>query len=132
MEMNAKRILIVDDDPFFLSYVQEALQSAGYHVAVRTNVNAALSYFDGAGGADLVITDYMMPGRDGLEFMAALRKKELSMPVILLTAGGGIDTYIKALNLGAYEYLNKPVDLKELKTIVKSALDRPPYVFNGF
>jgi len=126
MEKIAKRILIVDDDPNFLSCTQEALQDAGYRVAVKTDAKAALSYFDGPDGADLVISDYKMPGMDGLEFMAALRRKEPSMPVILMTASGDIDTYIKARRLGAYEYVNKPISLRELRTIVKFALDRSP------
>jgi DNA-binding NtrC family response regulator len=126
MEDIAKRILIVDDDPNCLSCTQEALQDAGYRVVVKTDAKAALSYFDGPDGADLVISDYRMPGMDGLEFMAALRKMKPSIPVILMTAGGSIDTYIKAQRLGAYEYVNKPVSLLELKTIVKFALDRSP------
>jgi two-component system response regulator (stage 0 sporulation protein F) len=85
-----------------------------------------LSYFDGCDGADLVISDYKMSGMNGLEFVAALRKMRPSMPVILMTAHGGIDTYIEAQSLGAYEYINKPVSLHELRIIVKFALDQSP------
>jgi DNA-binding NtrC family response regulator len=113
----------VDDNPELLSCFQAALQNVGYQIITKKNSQAALSALDEGAVVDLVITDYMMPGMDGLEFMAALRKRSLSIPVIMMTARGDMDIYIKALNLGAYEFLNKPVSIKDLNAIVTSALN---------
>jgi len=113
----------VDDNPELLSCFQAALQNVGYQTIAKEDSQAALSVFDEGAVVDLVITDYRMPGMDGLEFMAALRKRSLSIPVIMMTARGDMDIYIKALNLGAYEFLNKPVSIKDLNAIVTSALN---------
>jgi CheY-like chemotaxis protein len=118
-----KTILLVDDNPELLSSFQAALQNIGYHTITKETSQAALSVLDQGAVVDLVITDYMMPGMDGLEFLAALRRRSLSIPVIMMTARGNMDIYIKALNLGAYEFLNKPVSIKDLNAIVTSALN---------
>jgi len=112
----------VDDNPELLSSFQAALQNAGYQIITKKDGQAALAALDEGAVVDLVITDYIMPGMDGLEFMAALRKRSLSIPVIMMTARGDMDIYIKALNLGAYEFLNKPVSIKDLNALVTSAL----------
>lgn len=122
MEKIDKTILVVDHDPAILRRVQEALQSAGYQVIIKTDGRDALSLFDQGTVADLVIINHQLPGMNGLEFMAELRKKASSIPVVLLNAGGDIETYLKAVNLGAHEYVNKPLDLKDLSAIVKSLL----------
>jgi DNA-binding NtrC family response regulator len=72
---------------------------------------------------DLVITDYRMPGMDGLEFLNMLRQKNPTVPVIMLTAYGAVETYLKSLSLGVFEYVNKPIKAKELGRIVQAALD---------
>ena len=113
----------MDDNPELLSCFQAALQNVGYQIITKKDTQAALSILDEGAVVDLVITDYRMPGMDGLEFMAALRKRSLSIPVIMMTARGDMDIYIKALNLGAYEFLNKPVSIKDLNAIVTSALN---------
>lgn len=118
-----KTILLVDDNPELLISFQAALQNVGYHIITKKDTQAALSILDEGAVVDLVITDYRMPGMDGLEFMSALRKRSLSIPVIMITARGDMDVYIKALNLGAYEFLNKPVSIKDLNAIVTSALN---------
>jgi len=123
MEKIDKTILLVDDNQELLSCFQAALQNVGYQIITKKDSQAALSLLDEGAVVDLVITDYMMPDMDGLEFMAALRKRSLSVPVIMMTARGDMDIYIKALNLGAYEFLNKPVSIKDLNAIVTSALN---------
>jgi two-component system response regulator PilR (NtrC family) len=77
---------------------------------------------DGA-EVDLVITDYRMPVMDGLEFLILLKQILPAVPVIMLTAYGAVETYLKSLSLGVFEYVNKPVKAKELGRIVKAALD---------
>ena len=75
-------------------------------------------------GIDLVITDYRMPDMSGLEFVAALREVLPSVPVIVITAYASIDNYFQSLNLGVFEYINKPFLKREFERIVKEALLR--------
>jgi DNA-binding NtrC family response regulator len=122
---NNKTILLVDDDPDFLHSVEEAMQNLDYRVITKTDGHDALSVLQEGIVVDVVITDYRMPGMNGLEFMSALRKKGLSMPMILLSAHSDVEIYFKALKLGAYEVTNKPISMKELGAIVKAALSCP-------
>lgn len=125
MEGVKKTILLVDSDPDFLRFARTSLENAGYRVTTRMDCYDILSSFSEGIQTDLVISDDMMPGMDGLEFMAALRKKALSIPVILLTENADMNTYLKALNLGAFDYLNKPIGMPELLAIVRAALRSP-------
>jgi DNA-binding response OmpR family regulator len=125
MEEIKRTILLVDNDPEFLRHTREWLENSGYRVIVKMDCHDVLAAFSEGMPTDLVITDDMMPGMDGLEFMAALRKKALSIPVILLTEHADMNTYLKALNLGAFDYLNKPVGMPELTAIVRAALRGP-------
>jgi DNA-binding NtrC family response regulator len=125
MKRAEKTILLVDDDPDFLQSVEEAMENLGYRVIAKTDGPSALSVLQAGAAVDVVITDYRMPGMNGLEFMSALRKKGLSMPMILLSAHSEVEIYFKALNLGAFEVTNKPISMKELSAIVRAALSCP-------
>jgi DNA-binding NtrC family response regulator len=125
MEKAERTILFVDDDQNFLCSAEEALQNLGYRVIVKTDGQEALSVFREGIKVDVVITDYQMPGMNGLEFMSALRKKGLSMPMVMLSAYSDVETYFKALSLGAYEVTSKPISARELSAIVQAALSRP-------
>lgn len=125
MEQN-KTILFIDDDVDFLEYVASSMRDCGYRVITRTDGLSALSLFDEKTPVDLIVTDYSMPGMNGLEFMAALRKRTQTVPVVLLTARGGVETYFRALNLGAFEVTSKPISMKTLLAIIKSAFESAP------
>jgi DNA-binding NtrC family response regulator len=120
-----KTILLVDDDPNFLDLAQETIQNDGYRVITRTSGHDALSVIDGGAEIDLIIVDYRMPEMDGLNFLTAMNSRKSSVPIIMLTAHVGVEVYLKALQLGAYEFINKPVNFKELQTIIRSALNKP-------
>jgi DNA-binding response OmpR family regulator len=120
-----KTILLVDDDPDILSYLEDTLSTFGYHVIPKPDAASALSVIREGTKVDLVVTDYSMPGMGSREYFTALKQALLpSVPVIILTGYGSVETDIKSLGLGLVEYVSKPVESKELDRIVKAALDR--------
>jgi DNA-binding NtrC family response regulator len=119
-----KTILIVDDELHVLEIIGETLSSFGYKVIPRPDAESALSVIREGTDIDLVITDLRMPGMNGVEFLAVLKKTLPAVPVIMLTGYGTVETYLQALSLGVFEYLNKPVQAKELRHIVRSAFKR--------
>jgi DNA-binding NtrC family response regulator len=118
-----KTILLVDDEPEILKSLGEILTRFGYRVITKQAAQDALSELNEGAHIDLVITDYRMPGMDGLEFLNALRQKDPAVPVIMLTAYGAVESYLKSLSLGVFEYVNKPIKAKDLGRVVQAAID---------
>jgi DNA-binding NtrC family response regulator len=119
-----KTILLVDNELHLLESVVEILNMFGYKVIPRPDAESALSVIQDRTDIDLVITDYRMPGMNGVEFLTILRKALPSVPVIMLSGYGSVEIYLQSLSLGAFEYLNKPIKEKELYYTVRSALQR--------
>jgi DNA-binding NtrC family response regulator len=117
-----KTILLVDDDPHQLEIMEETLITFGYNVIPRPDAQSALALIQEGANVDLVITDYRLPGMNGIEFLEKLRKILPAVPMIMLTGYGSVETYVKSLNLGAFEYLLKPYKVTELHRMVRSAL----------
>ena len=118
-----RTVLLLDDEPEILKSLGEILTRFGYDVIARSDARAALDLLKSGTNVDLVITDYRMPGMDGLEFLNALRHLDPRVPVIMLTAYGAVESYLKSISLGIFEYVNKPIKAKELGRVVKAALD---------
>ena len=116
------RILVVDDEEQIRRALRSVLAARKYDVRLASNGEEAIdTAIDFA--PELVILDLAMPGMDGLEFLNALRLLNPSVPVIMLTAYGAVESYLKSLSLGVFEYLNKPIKAKELGRIVQAALE---------
>ena len=120
-----KTILLIDEEREG-SFLVDVLNRFGYEVIARQDGPSALSVLREGAQVDLVITDYRLKGMDGLELLALLKTCAPSVPSIMLTADGNIETYLKALSLGVFEYINKPVKVKEIGRIVKAALEKTP------
>jgi DNA-binding NtrC family response regulator len=115
------KILVVDDEEGARELFNTILSDEGYEVTLAVNGNEALSRIKGA-DYDLVVTDIKMPGMDGLQLLQEIRKTGSKIDVIMVTAYGEVESYLKAMSLGAAEYINKPIRIKELKRIVHKVL----------
>ena len=116
------RILVVDDEERMASVVAMALGRAGYECETCSGGEAALAAVE-ARGADAVVTDWRMPGMDGIELLRRLHEKRPALPVILITAHGSVPSAVAAMREGAFDYLTKPFDNDELRALVGRALD---------
>jgi CheY-like chemotaxis protein len=120
-----KTMLVVDDDPVIVQWYETVLSSYGYTVISCRNGQSALNAIREGASVDLIITDYRMPGMDGLELVKRLKMLAPSIPVIMSSVNMRSDIYQKAIDLGLVAYLLKPVGRNELKQIVATALEAP-------
>lgn len=114
------RVMLVDDDPSVLFTLKEILLDRGLEPVAVSSGKEALRRLD---GVDAVLTDLAMPGMDGLEVMKALRERDPTLPVVLLTAHGSERIAVEAMKAGAYDYLPKPFDLDEVIHTIDRALE---------
>ena len=122
MENNKKHILIVDDDNRIRDLLKDYLTENNYIVSTAENADRAkerLRYLK----FDIIILDVMMPGQNGYDLTKEI-KKQIKIPVILLTAKGEVENRIKGLEIGADDYIGKPFDPKELLLRIKNIIDK--------
>ncbi len=117
-------ILVADDDAAIRTVLNQALSRAGYDVRLTGNA-ATLWRWVSHGDGDLVITDVVMPDENIFDLLPRMKKVRPELPVIVMSAQNTFMTAIRASERGAYEYLPKPFDLKELTAIVGRALSEP-------
>jgi DNA-binding NtrC family response regulator len=115
------RILIVDDDEVSCQLFGEVLAGDGYKVDQARSGEEALDCLRKE-SYDLLLVDVRMPGITGLDVTRAMRQEQPSLPVIVMTSFGSIETAVEAIHEGAYDYVSKPMNLDELKKIVVRAL----------
>src|SRR6202051_1192381 len=119
--MPAGNILVADDDAAIRTVLNQALSRAGYEV--RSTGNAATLWrWVSQGDGDLVITDVVLPDESAFDLLPRIKKARPDLPVVVMSAQNTFMTAIRASERGAYEYLPKPFDLKELISIVGRAL----------
>ena len=114
-----RRILIADDESPIVDLLTDLLSGEGYDVAGVGNGTAVLEQLQGDHGFGLLLMDVQMPGVNGLDLIERLRKDSIDIPVILITGHGTSSIAIRAMQIGAYDYLNKPFDLDEVLVVVK-------------
>ncbi len=116
------RLLVLDDERRMVDIIAMVLRREGYEVATCTDARLALEML-AQEPFDLLITDLRMPGPDGLEVLRRTRAASPELPVILMTAHASVSTAIAAMKEGAVDYVEKPFDNDELKSLVRRALD---------
>src|ERR1700732_5367302 len=122
--MPAGNILVADDDAAIRTVLNQALSRAGYEVRSTSNA-ATLWRWVSQGEGDLVITDVVMPDENAFELLPRIKKLRPELPVIVMSAQNTFMTAIKASERGAYDYLPKPFDLRELVSIVGGSRSEP-------
>src|SRR5688572_8331278 len=116
-----KQILVVDDEPNLRRVLRAQLERDGYDVHTAEDGEQALALLR-EHHIDLVITDLRMPRLDGMELLRRIAAFEDPAPVVMITAHGTVDTAVEALKTGAFDYITKPFDQAEVRTIVRKAL----------
>ncbi|HXP51734.1 MAG TPA: response regulator transcription factor [Bacteroidia bacterium] len=116
-------ILLIEDEKNLLSVIKLNLEMEGYAVTAFDNGETAWQKFRGS-QYSLIVLDVMLPGMDGFELCANIRKVDKHVPILFLTARGDAEDRIKGLRLGADDYLPKPFHLEELLLRVKGLLKR--------
>jgi two-component system, NtrC family, nitrogen regulation response regulator GlnG len=117
-------ILVADDDAAIRTVLNQALGRAGYDVRT-TGTAAGLWRWIAAGDGNLVITDVVLPDENGFDLIPRIKRIRPDLPVVVMSAQNTILTAITAAERGAFDYLPKPFDLKELTSVVQRALDTP-------
>jgi DNA-binding NtrC family response regulator len=114
-------ILVVDDDAAMRDYLREELEHEGFRVEGAASGRAGVERVK-QGGIDLVVSDVKMPDLDGLDLLREVREVSPAPYVITITAFGSIDTAIRAVKLGAFDYITKPFEIEQLVLVIDKAL----------
>jgi DNA-binding NtrC family response regulator len=117
----AERILIVDDEGTLRESLKRVLSKEGYAVDVENSAESALRRIE-EGTYDLIITDIILPGLNGIELVRRVREKIQDQAVIIITAYASLETAVEALRAGAYDYVVKPIIHEEIKRTIRNAL----------
>lgn len=117
------KILIIEDDKNILSLLNRSLKEDGHTIQSADN-GIDGEYMADINSYDVIVLDWMLPQKSGLEVLASLRKKNNKTPIIMLTAKDDIDDKIKGLKYGADDYLGKPFSLKELEARLEALYRR--------
>jgi len=116
-------ILVVDDEENAREGLSKILSKEGYKVDTAADGKEAIDVIKRQ-NFDLVITDMRMPLMDGFEVLREIKKMDEDIGVIMITAYGEVESYLEAMNLGAFEYINKPVRVNELKRVITKVLEQ--------
>ncbi len=115
-------LLLVEDDPDGARSVAEAAEGAGFDVRLARTAAEGLAAFREK-APDLVLTDLVLPDFDGIELLRRLQQLDRRVPVIVMTAYGSVDSSLSALRAGAYDYIQKPLNLDELESTLRRAVE---------
>jgi DNA-binding NtrC family response regulator len=119
----AERLLIVEDEETLSASLKRVFTHEGYVVDSTSSAEAALNILE-EGCFDLILTDIILPGMDGIEFLKKVKENFPAQLLIIMTAYASLETAVEALRAGAYDYVVKPIIHEEIKQIVRNALNQ--------
>ncbi len=117
--MTEKRILVVDDNVDFCANIKDIIELEGYEVTVAYDGNMALDMIN-SNDFGLILTDLVMPGMDGITAIRAIRQRGITIPILVLTAWGEDAVMQSAIDAGANDMINKPIDFKVLFRLINN------------
>ncbi len=117
-----KTVLVVDDDPTQRRLIQAVLEREGFAVAHAADGHEAVARLASGAHADVILLDLMMPGISGMDTLAEIRARGCKQPVIVVTATGGIDTVVQAMQAGAIDFFVKPASPERIIVSIRNAL----------
>ena len=120
--MPKETVLVVDDERLVRWSLQQKLQQWGYHVSLAEDGATALGRVQ-IDNPDLITLDMKLPDMTGIEVLTELRNRQIAVPVIMITAFGVIDDAVKTLRLGAYDFIEKPINFEKLENVLRNALE---------
>lgn len=118
----AQKILIIDDEKLIRWTLEQHLTKEGYEVITADTAENGMEAISGE-EPDLVLLDNRLPNMTGIEMLERLKPRERGVMVIMITAYGMVETAVKAMKLGAYDYISKPFNLEEITFVIKKALE---------
>ena len=117
------KILVIDDERSIRNTLKDILEFEKHEVALagdgQTGLDAAQSE-----SFDIIFSDIKMPGMDGIELLTILKEKEVEAPVVMISGHGNIETAVECIKKGAFDFIEKPIDLNRLLITVRNALDK--------
>lgn len=119
-----KKIFLIDDDEFIVTVLSKALNNEGYEVMAETNTFNNITDRIGAYFPDAVLLDNKLAGMSGLEILKEIKQNGIDAPVIMLTADDTAETAVKAMKLGAADYLTKPFNIEEMKIVISNIIEK--------
>jgi len=122
LHKHKRSLLIIDDDIDFTDFLSRTLTSERYKVFTAADAKVALDLLNGGLVPDLVILDLMLPGMKGMEFLSVARKQYPGTKVIVVSSKGDVGTVVEAMQLGALDFIRKPLDVDEIQIAVNNAI----------
>src|SRR3979490_92435 len=117
----AASVLIVDDEPGVRSSLSGVLRDEGYAVEAVASGEACLDRL-ARGPVDLIVLDVWLPGMDGLATLARVRERQVDAPVVLISGHGNIESAVRAIKMGAFDFVEKPLSLDKTVLVIRNAL----------
>jgi two-component system, NtrC family, response regulator AtoC len=114
------KVLVVDDEANLRKVLSAMLRKVGYDVTLAQDGEQGLAEFE-KNGADIVVTDLVMPNLGGMELLKSVNASDPDVPVIIITAHGTVDSAVEAIKLGAFDYITKPFDQSEIQAVIAKA-----------
>ena len=117
-----KTIFIVDNDREYCKAMKRVFEKSGCKVAIAGDGRKAIDFLS-EHAVDLIISEVRIPELCGIELMEEIKRRKMDTPVIFLTAHGEVESYMDLMNMGAFEYLNKPVKEQEILRVAQRAIE---------